>query len=238
MSQTYPHVLHGCQSFHQPCSKGTATNHSCNQYPLEDGGVDELKQSFWSGNSSVEEAFSFSLKLRSSYPIEGLRLPNHPNAAVNQLSSEEWKVELVNISGKVISEENINIANNQNNTTLPHVMQLNKDIITYWRHSPNLPASLDMITHKESTDSRGTFMMTLTPGDDLGTFTQGRDWIFILDISGSMQGKYHTLVEGVKQSLGKLNADDRFSIVLFNNKAHDLTNGYQKVTPNNIQKAL
>ncbi|MEW8028724.1 MAG: VIT domain-containing protein, partial [Candidatus Thiodiazotropha sp.] len=37
-------------------------------YPLEEGGVDEQRLAFWSYNDVVTEAFSFDLKLRSSYP--------------------------------------------------------------------------------------------------------------------------------------------------------------------------
>ena len=43
------------------------------QYPLEEGGVDEAKQSFWTRNETVEQSFQFNLTLRSNYPIDGLR---------------------------------------------------------------------------------------------------------------------------------------------------------------------
>ena len=56
--------------------------------------------------------------------------------------------------------------------------------------------------------------MTSTPGDDLAPISKGRDWIFVLDFSGSMEGKFHSLVEGVGRGLARLNPDDRFRIIL------------------------
>ena len=74
----------------------------------------------------------------------------------------------------------------------------------YWRHKEGLPATLDLVTYKPDASGRGTYMLTLTPGGELGKITQGSDWVFVLDISGSMQGKYATLIEGVRQGLAKL----------------------------------
>jgi Ca-activated chloride channel family protein len=69
-------------------------------------------------------------------------------------------------------------------------------------------------------------MMVVTPGDDLQPISEGRDWVFVLDISGSMSGKYATLADGVQRALGKLNPQDRFRIILFNRNARELTPGY------------
>jgi Ca-activated chloride channel family protein len=73
-------------------------------------------------------------------------------------------------------------------------------------------------------------MLILTPGDDLQPISQATDWIFVLDLSGSMQGKYGTLAEGVRQALGKLRPDDRFRIMTFNNGARELTRDYEPAT--------
>ncbi len=56
-------------------------------YPLENGGVDELKDAFWTRNEAVTEKFSFTLDFRSSYPIDALRLPKHPQATVQQINA-------------------------------------------------------------------------------------------------------------------------------------------------------
>lgn len=81
-------------------------------------------------------------------------------------------------------------------------------------------------------------MMTVTPGDDLPAIRGGRDWIFVLDYSGSMQGKYQSLVEGVRQGLGRLHPDDRFRVVLFNNHAREVTNGYLMASDQNVAACI
>jgi Ca-activated chloride channel homolog len=204
-------------------------------YPLEEGGVDEEKLAFWSYNEAVTQAFSFNLQLRSSYPVDDVRLPKHPQAAAQSLSNQEWSVSMVNgqsmANGEAIAEEGAQP------TSQPQVVTtLDQDIVVYWRHQKGLPGSIDMVSHKEPGKDRGTFMMTVTPGDDLAKINQGRDWVFVLDLSGSMQGKYSSLIEGVNKGLGKLNPNDRFRIVLFNNNAQELTNGYITATADNIKK--
>ncbi len=204
-------------------------------YPLEEGGVDEEKLSFWTYNEAVSEAFSFNVSLRSSYPIDEVRLPQHPQASANSISNQEWDISLVNRSlansnGAAAQEEGTS------SQATPQIVQtLDKDIVVYWRHQQGLPGSIDMIAHKEPGSSRGTFMLTVTPGDDLSLIQQGRDWVFVLDFSGSMQGKYQSLVEGVKQGLNHLNPNDRFRIILFNNSASEITRGYTAATADQVQ---
>jgi Ca-activated chloride channel homolog len=199
-------------------------------YPLEDGGVDEEKLAFWSYNSVVSEAFSFNMNIRSSYPIDDVRLPKHPQAVATSATNQEWHVSMIN--GQAMSEEQ----GTSQVSTKQTITKLDQDIVVYWRHQQGLPGSIDMVTHKEPGKDKGTFMMTITPGDDLAKINQGRDWIFVLDYSGSMQGKYHSLIEGVNKGLSKLNPSDRFRIILFNNSANEITKGYTLATQENVSR--
>ncbi|MCB1761339.1 MAG: VWA domain-containing protein [Gammaproteobacteria bacterium] len=206
-------------------------------YPLEEGGVDEQKLAFWTANDKVKEQFSFDFKLRSSYPVDAIRLPNQPNAQISQHSEGEWQVSLASGNSAGTDEEEGSAAasfNPQPNPT--HAHTLDKDLVVYWRHQPGLPGSVDLVTYKPDADKRGTFMLVVTPGEDLQPITEGRDWVFVLDISGSMQGKYATLADGVKQALGKLSPTDRFRIVLFNKQARELTPGYTNATPEAVSR--
>ena len=115
---------------------------------------------------------------------------------------------------------------------------LDKDIVVYWRLAENLPGAVDLVTYRDQNSSSGTFMLTLTPGVDLNPITEGRDWIFVLDTSGSMQGKFASLIEGVRRSLSAMNTADRFKIILFSNQAHDFTRGYLPADQNNIEAVL
>lgn len=222
-------------------------------YPLEDGGTDTEKLAFWSYNNTVTEKFSFKLLFRSSYPVEEFRLPKHPNAKITKISSQEWSVELINdtTANALINSES-ELPNNQELTstnsysesteestsalsTTNIVHTLDQDIVVYWRHQANLPGRVELITHKATGQDRGTFMMTVTPGDDLAEITEGRDWIFVLDYSGSMKGKYQSMVEGINKGLAKLNPEDRFRIIIFNNNASEVTNGFVNATQSNVK---
>jgi Ca-activated chloride channel family protein len=118
------------------------------------------------------------------------------------------------------------------------VQRLDQDIVVYWRQAEGLPGSVEMVAFKEERGGRGTFMMTVTPGDDLALITEGRDWVFVLDLSGSMEGKFHSLVEGVNKGLASLNPNDRFRIILFNNQALEITSGLEYATVENVQRYI
>jgi len=163
-------------------------------YPLEEGQTDSQADAFWSYNPVVKEDFSFNVKLRSGYPVTGLRLPAHPAAVISNSSDQEWQVTMgqssrsqsnipsTNEFPSTAQTNNIQEASNANNTTetgsktnaTPSnqaAMRLDKDIVMYWRLAPNLPGSIDLVTHRESGVKRGTFMMTVTPSDDLAIIT-------------------------------------------------------------------
>ena len=222
-------------------------------YPLEEGGVDEQKLSFWTANEAISEEFRFNLLLRSAYPIDQLRLPKHPQAVIKQLSEKEWSVSMHaagNPTANNASETDTTdtmldaaaemaangTAQPGNAATTAH--RLDQDIVLYWRHRPGLPGSVGLVTDKAPGQSTGTFMLTVTPGEDLRPISEGRDWVFVLDYSGSMQGKYQSLLEGVGKGLQKMKPNDRFRIVLFNDSARELTQGYLTVTPEQVQQTL
>ena len=200
-------------------------------YPLEDGGIDEQRLSFWTYKEEVEESFSFNLSFRSSWPIDDFRLPKHAQANIQKLSDEEWNVFMVNEA--VATEEGMAAG-----TTPGIVHRLDQDIVVYWRQAQGLPGSVEMVAYKEEAGDRGTFMMTVTPGDDLTLITEGRDWVFVLDFSGSMEGKFQSLIEGVNKGLTQLNPNDRFRIILFNNQPREITSRFEYATPENVQRYI
>ncbi|MGE0080271.1 MAG: VIT domain-containing protein [Thiohalomonadaceae bacterium] len=193
-------------------------------YPLEEGGVDERRLAFWTANEKVSGSFRFDLKLRSAYPVEAVMVPNG-NAAVKQLNANEWQV--TTEAGAPV----------EGGAAQGAVYTLDKDLVVYWRHPANLPGSVDLVAHKPEGAKEGTFMLVLTPGDDLKPITEGRDFVFVLDMSGSMSGrKYETLAKGVSKALARLRPVDRFRIVLFNERARELTGGYESATPEAIAR--
>lgn len=212
-------------------------------YPLEEGGVDEEQLAFWNNTDTVKDSFSFDLQIKSSWPLKGVRVPNKPQAQINQHSDRLWTINVGSSANTIANtstpvnddklEQAIAQSSSQNNA-----YQLNEDMVVYWRLADNLPGAVEMITYKPEASGRGTFMMTLTPGIDLQPITEGKDWTFVLDISGSMKGKYQTLAQGVKRALTQMSAKDRVSVVLFNNRASELTSGYTPATNSNITQLI
>ncbi|SFG86148.1 VIT and vWA domain-containing protein [Neptunomonas qingdaonensis] len=196
-------------------------------YPLEDGGVDEQTNSFWSRNEIVQESFSFNMDIRSSYPLDGVRLPKHTNAIITQVSPQQWTVALSS-SAQV----------DEGSGKHQPAASLSEDILVYWRLEEGLPGSVDLVSYRHPDSPQGTFMLTLTPGDDLPSVQGNRDWTFVLDVSGSMEGKYSTLLEGVRQGLAKLPTEDRFRLITFNNEARDITGGYQSISTENVTRYI
>ena len=223
-------------------------------YPLEEGGVDENKLAFWTANDKVTGRFSFDMRIRSSYPVDAVRLPNQGGASVNQDANGDWLVHLsnsasaagpANAGGETVvvndsvahaDAEQLEIAPDpqQPGGSGPVAYTLDQDIVVYWRHAQGLPGRVGLVAHKAPGSERGTFMLTVTPGDDLQPITEGKDWVFVLDISGSMDGKYATLADGVQRALGQMRAGDRFRIVLFNDRARELTPGFVDVNEQNV----
>jgi Ca-activated chloride channel family protein len=209
-------------------------------YPLEEGGVDEERLAFWTYDEVVRERFSFELNFRSSWPIEDFRLPRHPEAQIEQLSDHEWRVSMHSGAGGTTADT---VDDREGAAASPAPVQgprvahrLDEDIVVYWRQADGLPAAVEMVSFREDPADMGTFMLTVTPGNELAAISEGRDWVFVLDLSGSMQGKYHSLVEGVKRGLQRLQGGDRFRIVLFNNQAWEVTPGYVPVSVDNVTR--
>jgi Ca-activated chloride channel homolog len=68
---------------------------------------------------------------------------------------------------------------------------------------------------------------------------EGREILFLLDSSGSMNGaNWFGLLEAMELALGQLRASDRFSIRLFDNVLHDLSNGWKSPTRRNVDHCL
>lgn len=177
-------------------------------YPLQEGGTDEVAKSFWVPNEKVEGTFSMALELKSVWPVAEVRVPGRDQAAqVTRLADGHYRVALTQAGGN-----------------------LNQDVVLYYRLADNLPGRVEVIPYRAPGASEGTFMMVVTPGIDLQPLKNGSDYVFVLDVSGSMDGKIRTLAKGVSQTLGQMKDQDRFRIVTFNDNAQELTSGWVNAT--------
>lgn len=183
-------------------------------YPLEGGGTDEVANSFWTRNPKVEQRFAVNVELKSGWPVDEVRVPGaEAEAKVQKLADGHYKVALDRTTG-----------------------DLSKDFVFYYRLADDLPGRVELLTYKPKADQPGTFMLTVTPGVDLAPITAGGDYIFVLDVSGSMAGKLGTLARGVAQTLQQFKPSDRFRIFVFSDRARELTSGFVAVSPQSVQE--
>ncbi len=183
-------------------------------YPMEEGGTDEAATGFWQPNSKVEGQLSISVDLKSASPVAEIRTPGFDAAAKQErIDAGHHKVEVALTDAS-----------------------LDRDFVFYYRLEEDLPGRIDLLTYKKDEATQGTFMMVVNPGIDLQPITNGSDTVFVLDVSGSMAGKIHTLANGISQTLGKLSGEDRFRIVTFESNARELTSGWQTTTPENVAR--
>ena len=183
-------------------------------YPLADGGTDEAAKSFWTRNPKVEQRFAVNVELKSGYPVEEVRVPGaESEAKIQKLGEGHFKASLDRATG-----------------------DLSKDFVFYYRLADDLPGRVELLAYKANANQPGTFMLAVTPGIDLAPVTAGGDYIFVLDVSGSMAGKLHTLASGVKQTLGVMKPGDRFRIIKFSDRADELTSGFVDINPQTVQE--
>jgi Ca-activated chloride channel family protein len=124
-------------------------------YPLEEGGVDEEKLAFWTANEQVTGQFSFDLRVRSAYPVDAVRMPNQPQAQVQQLDEGEWQIHLgTAVTGSANGanlddlEQGQPILQPPTHSAGNAVFTLDKDLMVYWRLKAGLPGSVELVAHK------------------------------------------------------------------------------------------
>jgi len=185
-------------------------------YPLEEGGTDEMAASFWRLDETVQGSLTIDVDLQSAWPIADVRVPGFEAAAqVTETGQDRYRILLDRPQAS-----------------------LDTDFVVYYRLAQDLPGRVELLTHRPDPSKPGTFMMLLTPALDLAPITHGSDYVFVLDVSGSMAGKIATLARGVTRALGELDDEDRFRVVVFSDRARELTRGWRAATPDNVEAVL
>jgi Ca-activated chloride channel family protein len=160
--------------------------------------------------------FSFALDVKSEVPIVELKSPSHPEqfVLVQHADKHYWQASLENNAG-----------------------DLSRDLVIHY--GLERPATgLDLITSKQQGED-GYFQLTVTAGPELETELKGSDYVFVVDVSGSMRndGKLalsRGAVEAFVQSLGE---QDRFDVITFNIAANTLFNEATSATTESKQRA-
>ena len=172
-------------------------------YPLTPGGTDEgMNRSFWTMDKKTTGKLRFDVTLKTAFGVDGLHCPSHPSfTAQRSGEGQGWK----------------------GSAEFPQAT-LDRDFVLFYRLHGDLPARVELLTHRAADAAEGTFMAVITPGGDLAPIRTGRDWVFVLDISGSMKGeKLRMMTRSVSEAIGGLRPGDRFKALAFNNRPHVLT---------------
>jgi Ca-activated chloride channel homolog len=151
-------------------------------------------------NDHTTGTFSLTIDVKSQIPIVGMESPSHPQAfAVARHSENYFQASFETRAG-----------------------DLSRDVVlAYHLSRPN--TGIDLMTSRQGTED-GYFCLTLTAGEELAERETGMDYVFILDISGSMNddGKLALSRKSLAAFVNALGARDRFEVMAFNVEPHPL----------------
>lgn len=153
-------------------------------------------------DSSVQRRFSVAVDVKSAIPFTAVESPSHAeDFLIVDHTDTYFEASLENREG-----------------------DLARDVVLAFRVTRPV-TGLDLLASKTGGED-GYFALTLTAGEELEKMQTGADYVFILDISGSMadQGKLSTSVNSLQAFVNALGEEDRFEIVTFNKRPYTLFN--------------
>ncbi|MGE0537996.1 MAG: VIT domain-containing protein [Pirellulales bacterium] len=167
--------------------------------------------------ATTQGRFAFSLDVKSAVPVSELKSPSHDGqfVVVRNADPHYWQASLETTGG-----------------------DLTRDVvINYGVEKPH--TGVDLITSKQPGED-GYFQLTITAGQELESKLKGSDYVFVIDVSGSMMhdGKLAVSRDAVAAFVDSLGEEDRFELITFNIAAHPLFSGSTPVTPEAKAQAI
>ena len=144
--------------------------------------------------ANTAERFAFSIRAESSIPVSSVECPSHGDAvAFSRHDAHHFAASLETRNGNLDGDL----------------------VIAYKLERPQ--TGLDLVTSRRGNED-GYFQLTLTAGEVLNETSHGMDYVFITDISGSMNeaGKMRTAKHTVGAFVTSLNERDRLEVIAFN----------------------
>jgi Ca-activated chloride channel homolog len=145
-------------------------------------------------NQTTKGRFSLTLDVKSEIPITKVFSPSHEQDFVITGHTANYSRASLEVDGGDLSRD---------------------VVIAFDTERPR--TGIDVIANKQSSED-GYFLLTMTAGKELEEFGAGMDYVFVVDISGSManEGKLTQARKVVETFVGELGAADRFEVMAFN----------------------
>ena len=167
-------------------------------------------------SSRTTGKFALNFNIKSEIPITSLQSSSHSqDMAIAEHSKNYWQASLEVKEG-----------------------DLNKDVVlAYQLQRPQ--TGFDLIFSKASKNEDGYFGMTLSVGKELSEQSTGMDYVFVLDISGSMNNgrKLGISNDSLNSFISELGEKDRFEVMSFNVAVNPLFNQLQAANLDNRSRA-
>jgi len=167
-------------------------------------------------DGSTKGKFALTLDVKSEVPIVEVESPSHGDDVVAVAHGDKYHRASLETSGG----------------------DLNRDVVIAYRvERPR--TGFDVITSKQRGED-GFFQLTLTAGKELEELNRGMDYVFVLDVSGSMahDGKLRLSRNSIGAFIDALGDDDRFEVITFNISPQTLFNSLQLVDQPSKEQAI
>ncbi len=167
-------------------------------------------------NNKASGKFSLTVDAKSEIPIVEMDSPSHPkDFAIAKHKETYYQASLETKDG-----------------------DLSRDVVLAY-HLTRPRTGMDILATKPGNED-GYFCLTLTAGEELKQQNAGMDYVFILDISGSMNddGKLDLSRNSLDAFIKSLGAGDRFEVMTFNNAAHTFFNSLTPADDDHKTKAV
>lgn len=145
-------------------------------------------------DSRTRGRFGLTLDVKSEIPIESLVSPSHGDEFVTARHTDSyWQASLETTGG-----------------------DLNRDVVLALK-TQRPHTGLDLVASRALGED-GFFQLSFTAGDELNGSAGGMDYVFVLDVSGSMarDGKLSLSRRSAGAFVEELGDDDRFDLMSFN----------------------
>lgn len=166
-------------------------------------------------DAQVNGRFGLTMHVKSAVPITKLESPSHGEEFVVVQHGEKYFEASLETDGG----------------------DLDRDLVLAY-HVSRPQTGIDVITSRAGDDD-GYLMLTMTAGEELSEAYNGMDYVFLLDISGSManDGKLRVSRESIGAFIESLAPEDRFEVVTFNVAPTTLFNQLEAATETSLASA-